>query len=65
MQNLFNFDKTLSFLMALTPRKPPVFVLCDLIKFPNQSLRYLLQTFMWFSIVNTPVKLVTLNIALF
>ena len=52
-----NFDKTLP-LTALTPMKPPFFVLLGFISSPNQFQRYLLQTFMWFCIV-TPLTLVS------
>ena len=43
----------------------PVFVLFGFIESSSQFLRYLLKTFMWFCIANTPVTLVTVNIALF
>ena len=50
MRNSLNFNKTLPCLTALTPMKPPFFEL-----FGFQFLRYLLQTFMWFCLVNAPV----------
>ena len=59
MQNSLNFDKTLLYLTALTPMKSPFFVFFGFIYSPSQFLMYLLQTFMWFCIVNTPVTLVS------
>ena len=65
MRNLLNFDKTLPYLTVLTPMKPPFFVLFGFILSLSQFLRYLLQTFIWFCIVNTPVTLIAVNVALF
>ena len=53
MRNSLNFNKTLPYLTALTTMKPLFFVL-----FGFQFLRYLLQIFMWFCLVNAPVMLV-------
>ena len=65
MRNSLNFNKTLPYIRALTPMEQPFFVLFGFIESSSQFLRYLLKTFMWFCIANTPVTLVTVNVALF
>ena len=66
MRNSLNFNETLLYLMALTAMKPLFFVLFGVfIADLYLVLRYLLQTFIWFCLLNTPVTLVTANVALF
>ena len=65
MRNSLSFNKTLPYLTALTPMKSPFFVLFGFIQFASQFLRYLLQTFIWLCIVNTPLTLVTVHVTLF
>ena len=52
-------------LTALTSTKPPLFCTFWFYLIPKWVFRYLLQTFIWFCLVNTPVTRVAVDVALF
>ena len=65
MRNSANIDKTMPHLTALTSTKPPLFCTFWFYLIPKWVFRYLLQTFIWFCLVNTPVTRVAVDVALF
>ena len=65
MQNSLNFDKTLPYLTALTPMKPPFFCTFWFYLIPKSVFEVFIADLMWFCLVNTPVTRVTVYVALF
>ena len=65
MRNSLNFDKTLPYFNDISNYETTLFCTFWFYLIPKLVFEVLLQTFMWCYIVNTPVTLVTVNVALF